>query len=347
MNLPYAFFLILFLSYDNGHKFLNEGKYEEAIKEFSEFLETNPKGEKRILAETELSEAYYQLGKQKFIEGDLILALYLFYSSNTQKADKELPRIHYRLAEKYRKEKNFDEAVRHLNSIIQNFEDSDYFGDALYLKMKMAFEDYKNFEIAYKLYKQIQSEVSDYSIKEKSKAFAEDIGKKLINEANSLTERGSYDKALDLYSMAYSIAPGLETMSHETFEKAKIGELLKKAEAYLREDNFTLAEQYYNEVLNIAPYNKKATEGLLQVRRKRLKREHPEWSSKWINMILSRKIAVGMTKEMVKEAWGKPDIEDYDYYEGLYYYKYYSDPLMGRNVKIYFRDNKCVKISGG
>jgi hypothetical protein len=124
--------------------------------------------------------------------------------------------------------------------------------------------------------------------------------------------------------------------------RAKIGVYISKGDEALRNHNWEEATTNYNQALELDPGNRAIKQKLESVRYERLAAEHPDWSRKWIDMIMSKKIAVGMTAEMVKESWGEPDYDST--YRGSGTYTYYSDPIFGRTVRITFENDKVVKI---
>lgn len=80
--------------------------------------------------------------------------------------------------------------------------------------------------------------------------------------------------------------------------------------------------------------------------RQQLLDQHPEWPPKYVEMIKNGNITTGMTKDMVKAAWGKPQmnssVTESSYSQQWVYETASTDSYS--STYVYFRDGKVVSI---
>lgn len=341
-------------SFIRGENNFASGNYEKAVKEYTRFLKSDPKDERRVQAEIKLSRAYYKLGEDYYQKGYYNEALDFFYSVNTVEADREMAKCHYALANKLTDQGKYSDALKHLTIVIKDYTNSELCDDCLYLKLKIEFENLNNENEALNTYKQLIEHFSQSEFVEKGKEITNKIAVLFIGKADALYVEGNYDRAIEIYKDIQSWTFNYKDEVETKIEKAKVAFFLKQGNMAIAQKDWENAESSYKSVLEIDQYNDEANKKLKSVytfrekaerqeKYNRLISEHPEWSRKMINLIMQQKIAEGMTREMVEESWGKPDDIRHTYFYGTIYI-YWSDPIYGKTVKVQFENGKCIKI---
>jgi predicted Zn-dependent protease len=328
--------------FEQGHRLYEAGKYAEAIPELLEFVQKAKPDENWPQAHKELSDAYKRLGNQYYQQKDFPMAVALYYSANTDKADQLILETRYSWALALREREESDSAIQQITKVLSAHPSSALRDKSLLLRMEIELYDLEDEDATLNTYQEISSSAG-YSIKQKALTMIKGLANNYVKKADDFYNSGKYDEALTIYYQVIDWVPSLESSLESKILEARKASLVSRGDKAARANDWESAEELYYSALKMDPYNSSLSGKLRNAIRNRIAQEHPGWSSKWINMIMSQKIAVGMERSMLLESWGSPDAT-YDNYDGTYTWVYYSDPLLGKRVKITFANDKISKI---
>lgn len=205
-------------NYEKGHEAFLNNRWEEAIVLYTQYLKTNPKTEEAVIAQIELSEAYYKLGTQYFEKGEYEISLELYHSSNLPEGDKMMSECNYKMAEREFEDRNYAKAC------------------SLYYKMltpnvigmsKCLFEisQLKGYKLSISDIKKWIDELGPQNVMVSIDGFLQQAQKEtesanLYEQANQYYSKGKYSKSLEYYRKIYEKYSATQC-SQKAMDKAK------------------------------------------------------------------------------------------------------------------------------
>lgn len=248
-NVPYNLLFVLIIGcastgryYENGHRAFVKGDYEEAIKKYNQFLQTDPKDERRIKAEVEIGQAYFNLGKVYYEKKDYKFAEKLFYSSNTIEGDKWITKCKLSIAEEYYNIANYEQAIEELNLAAEESSDSVTYLKVLHLKVKVLFE-LKELTECVKTYNELRKYQNAPIVE--LQEIIQGVAVLCIRKGDKLLEKGEINEAIRTYSLLDGISNIYEAVIKRKLEDSKFKLLVAKGDQAMKEEKWIDARKFY------------------------------------------------------------------------------------------------------
>jgi tetratricopeptide (TPR) repeat protein len=187
-----------FNHYRYGQEAFANHNYEQAIMSYSRFLETDPQDERKILAEIELSKAYFNLGELYYSQGDYQTAKQLFYSANTDDGDKWIANCELRLAELDFSNGQYEEAIERLDLVINSHYNSEVLSLALFLKIEALWKlnkEYACLDVCREL-----NLIIDLDLPEATKEIIDQIALEHLEKGDTFLQQREFESAIEVYS---------------------------------------------------------------------------------------------------------------------------------------------------
>lgn len=268
-NVPYNLLFVLIIGcastgryYENGHRAFVKGDYEEAIKKYNQFLQTDPKDERRIKAEVEIGQAYFELGKIYYEQKDYEFSEKLFFSSNTIEGDKWATKCKLKIAEEYYSIANYEQSIEKLNSVVEERSDSITYSKVLHLKVKVLFK-LQNLTECVSTYRDLK-EYKTAALGDLQEMI-EKIAILCIQEGDKLIEKNEFSEAVKRYSLLDGVSNSYEAEIKKRLEDCKFELLVAKGNQAMKEEKWIEARKLFLKSLECSPANPEVMSKLVKV----------------------------------------------------------------------------------
>ena len=246
-------------SYKLARKLYLKKNYVAAIQQYDYYLKRTAGGADLIIAELERSECYYQLGLKALSTENWILAIKLFYLSNSQYADEKMDNCYFELAQIAMDNNNINEAMQHYDHIVSNLPTSELLSEILFNRIKINIE-LINYDSAFTDYDMIFMNYKDSEFSIKIQPVIDNILIYRIDKALASKNLCDYDTALEkLFKLRQYSTKHIDRINEE------IADLyLLVAEKAMTEKNYQKAKENFLEVEKYNPQKKELAEQGMQ-----------------------------------------------------------------------------------